>query len=325
MLGKSYNYICIAKSRAPMEYKDYYQVLGVGRQASQAEIKKAYRKLALKFHPDRNPNDKTAEDKFKDINEANQVLSDPEKRSRYDQLGSEYSRWQKQGAADDFDWSRWSSGQPGGNVHVEYAGNAEDLFGGMGGGFSDFFQEIFGGAGGFERGARRQAAQPVAYEQPVTVSLEEAFHGGKRLMQLDGKRLEVKIPAGAKTGTQIRMAGAGPARRGAPPSDIYLKVDVAPDPRFTRNGDDLTTEVETDLYTAVLGGEVHVPTLGGDVILKVPAGTQPGQSIRLKGKGMPQLKSKGRGDLFAKIKVRLPKNLTAQERELFEQLAHTRG
>ncbi len=309
-----------------MEYKDYYQVLGVGRQASKDEIKKAYRKLALQYHPDRNPNNKEAENKFKEANEAYQVLSDPEKRTHYDRLGSDYARWQQTGGRGGFDWSQWATGQPG-NVRVEYSGDINDLFGQ--GGFSDFFQQIFGGMAGFEPGTgfqssgrRGQAARQPAYEQPVTVSLEEAFHGGKRLMQLDGRRLEVKIPAGARTGTKIRMAGAGPAGRSGQPSDIYLVLDVADDPRFIREGDDLTTEVEVDLYTAVLGGETRVPTLDGQVVLKIPAGTQPGQSIRLKGLGMPQLKnSKVRGDLFAKIKVRLPNNLTSEQRRLFEELA----
>lgn len=304
-----------------MEYKDYYKTLGVGRQASQAEIKKAYRKLAMQFHPDRNPNNKEAEDKFKEANEAYQVLSDPEKRTHYDRLGSEYSQWEKRGApGGGFNWGQWTNNDP--NVHVEY-GNMDDLFG-EGGGFSDFFQQIFGGRGGFEPGMRagREARQPAAYEQPVTVSLEEAYRGGTRLMQMDGKRLEVKIPAGARSGTKVRMSGIGPAGRGGQASDIYLVVDVAQDPRFTREGDDLHTEVETDVVTAVLGGEVRVPTMDGDLLLKIPAGTQPGQSIRLTGKGMPRLKkNKERGDLFAKIKVRLPKSLSPEERSLFEQLA----
>jgi curved DNA-binding protein len=302
-----------------MEYKDYYEILGVGRQASQDEIKKAYRKLALQFHPDRNPNNKTAEDKFKEANEAYQVLSDKDKRAHYDRLGKDYSRWQQTGGRGGFDWSQWSTGRPGG-VRVEYGGNAEDIFGD--GNFSDFFQQIFGGLGGFgSQGGRRQAAQP-AYEQPVTVSLEEALQGASRLMQVDGRRLEVNIPAGARSGTKVRMAGAGPAGRNGKPSDIYLVINVAEDPRFLRDGDDLTTEVDVDLYTAVLGGEARVPTLDGQVVLTVPAGTQPGQSIRLKGRGMPQLKDpKKRGDLFAKIKVRLPKNLTTEQRKLFEELA----
>lgn len=299
-----------------MEYKDYYKILGVGRQASQDEIKKAYRKLALQYHPDRNPNNKEAEDKFKEANEAYQVLGDPEKRSHYDKLGSDYSRWQQQGAPDrGFDWGQWTTGTAGnGGRRVEYSGNPEDVFSGRGG-FSDFFEQIFGG--GFSGSGQRVTRQPQAYEQAVTVSLEEAYRGGSRLMQMDGKRLEVKIPAGARTGTKVRMAGAGPNS-----GDIYLVVNVAADPRFTRKGDDLETEVETDIYTAVLGGEVRVPTMDGEVLLTVPAGTQPGQSIRLKGRGMPKLKKPDqRGDLFARIKVRLPKTLSPQEKELFEHLA----
>jgi len=306
-----------------MEYKDYYRMLGVGRQASQAEIKKAYRKLAMQFHPDRNPNNKEAESKFKEINEAYQALGDPEKRSHYDQLGSEYAQWQRQGAPGGFNWGQWTTGRPGqGNVRVEYAGDMDDLFG-QEGGFSDFFQQIFGGLGGVGQPGRIRPARRPAYEQPVTISLEEAYHGGTRLMQVEGRRLEVKIPAGAGTGTRIRMAGAGPAGRGTQASDIYLVVNVAEDPRFTLSGEDLQTEVEVDVVTAVLGGELRVPTLDGDVILKVPAGTQPGQSIRIKGKGLPRLKTnKERGDLFAKIRVRIPKQLTPKQRDLFEKLSN---
>jgi curved DNA-binding protein len=172
------------------------------------------------------------------------------------------------------------------------------------------------------RGRGAQPARQTAYEQPVTISLEEAYRGGTRLMQLDGRRLEVKIPAGARTGTKVRIPGVGPAGRSGQASDIYLVIEVAPDPHFSREGDDLNTEVESDLYTAVLGGEVRVPTLDGEVLLKIPAGTQPGQSFRLKGQGMPRLKkSKERGDLFASVKVRIPQNLSADEKKLFEQLS----
>lgn len=307
-----------------MEYKDYYKVLGVSRQARQDEIKKAYRKLAMQYHPDRNPDNKEAENKFKEINEAYQALGDPEKRSHYDRLGSEYAQWQQQGAPGGFNWGQWTTGRPGpgpGNVRVEYSGNMDDLFS-QEGGFSDFFQQIFGGLGGFGGQRSAQSMRQPVYEQPVTISLEEALHGGTRLMQVDGRRLEVKIPAGATAGTRIRMAGAGPAAPGSQASDIYLVVNVAEDPRFTVSEEDLHTEVETDLFTAVLGGELRVPTLDGDVILKVPAGTQPGQSIRIKGRGMPKRKNKKeRGDLFAKIKVRIPNKLTPKQRELFEKLS----
>lgn len=300
-----------------MEYKDYYQVLGVGRGAGSDEIKKAYRKLALRYHPDRNPNDKQAEDKFKEVNEAYQVLSDAEKRAHYDRLGSAYTEWERRGGQGGFDWGRWAHGGNG-NVRVEFSGDPSEIFGGMGG-FSEFFEQIFGGmrGGGFTQTATRtRPAAAPAYEQPVRISLEEAFRGGTRLLQLDGKRLEVKIPAGAQSGTKIRMAGA------AQGGDLYLVVDVAADPRFRREGDDLHRDVEIDLYTAAAGGEARVPTLDGEVVLTVPPGTQPGQSFRLRGKGMPRLKSpETRGDLFAHLHVRIPKDLDAEEKEFLKRIS----
>lgn len=303
-----------------MEYKDYYKVLGVGRDASAEDIKKAYRKLALKYHPDRNPGDKTAEDKFKEVNEANQVLSDPEKRAHYDQLGSAYTQWERGGGQPGgFDWGQWSN-RGNGNVHVEYADPA-DVFGGRMSSFSDFFEQIFGGfqSGGFGQTATRrsQGTRPApAYEQHISISLDEAYRGGSRLLDLNGKRLEVKIPAGAQTGTKIRMAGA------ANGSDLYLIVDVAADPRFTREGDNLRTEVPIDLATAAAGGEVRVPTLDGEVVLTVPAGTQPNQSFRLKGKGMPKLKQPStRGDLYAQARIRIPKITDPQDKEFLKKLS----
>ena len=313
-----------------MEYKNYYEILGIDRSASEGEIKKAYRKLALDYHPDRNPGDKAAEEKFKEINEAYQVLGDKEKRAHYDQLGSAYSQWQRGGGQGGFDWGQWRTA-PGG-VRVEYSGDLGDLFEGMGG-FSDFFQQIFGGMGGFEasgvqRGQRppqRQSRAPQAFEQPVTISLEEAYRGSARQVSVDGKTLEVKIPAGARSGTKVRMRGAGPRTASGQASDIYLVLEVAADPRFSRKGDNLQTVIDVDLYTAVLGGEVPVHTLAGPVTLHIPAGTQPGQSFRLKGKGMPKLKqSNEHGDLFAKVKIRLPRRLSSEEKKLFEQLADRR-
>lgn len=314
-----------------MEYRDYYKVLGVERNATEQDIKKSYRKLALKFHPDRNPGDKTAEEKFKEINEAYQVLSDPQKRARYDQLGESYSRYQQGGGAPGgFDWSQWAS-QPGGpgNVRVEY-GNVEDIFGG---GFSDFFTQIFGGLGGMggartgtrsrTRSGNRQVSQPQVYEQPVTISFNEAYQGTQRSIQVGSRRLEVKIPAGSKTGTKVRIPGGGPAGPDGQNGDLYLVIDVASDSRFEIEGNDLHTETNVDLYTAVLGGSATVTTPSGNVVLKIPAGTQPGQNFRLAGRGMPALRNpQQHGDLYVRIKVTLPKQLSDQQRKLFEQLAH---
>jgi curved DNA-binding protein len=293
-----------------MEYKDYYKSLGVERSASADDVRKAYHKLAMQYHPDRNPGDKHAEERFKDINEAYQVLSDQQKRARYDQLGSAYSNWQQRGGSPgDFDWSQWFTGQPGapGNVHVEY-GNLNDLFGQDV--FSDFFRSIFGGMGG-GRGAGRGRRAP-AYQQPVSISLDEAYRGTTRAFQSDHRQLKVRIPAGVKTGSKVRAAGAAPDG-----ADLYLIVEVQDNPSFERQGDDLRTSATIDVFTAALGGEAAVQTLEGQVTLKIPAGTQPEQVFRLAGRGMPRLKSpKTKGDLFVRVKVRIPKDLTQQQKEL---------
>lgn len=311
-----------------MDYKDYYKILGVERTASDAELKSAFRKLAMQYHPDRNPNNKQAEEKFKEINEAYEVLSDPQKRARYEQIGDSYSSWQQRGAPENFNWNDWAAAQQGsrgGSARggVDYT-NIEDLFGG--GGFSDFFQTIFGGIGNAGSPSGRQGARAHAqpqYQQEVQITLEEAYRGAERTVQVDGRRLQMKIPAGARTGTKVRMSGGGPAGQDGKPGDLLLIIEVLPDPRYERQGDDLYTEVSIDLYTAVLGGDVRVPTLDGAVLLTIPAGTQPGQSFRLNGRGMPQLRTPSKhGDLFARIKVQIPRSLTPEQRRTFEQLAN---
>jgi len=302
-----------------MDYKDYYKILGVAKTANEDEIKKAYRKLALKLHPDRNPGDKAAEEKFKEINEAYEVLRDKEKRARYDQLGDSYQNWQRTGGAPgNFNWEQWYTNTPGGSGQQV---NVEDLFGGLGG-FSDFFSSIFGGMGGTTtRQTTRRTRQPQAYEQPVQITLDEAYHGAARALQVDNRRLEGKIPPGAKTGTRVRLAGMGPVGPDGQKGDIYLVIEVQPDSRFERDGSNLTGEVTVDLYTAVLGGQARVKTMTSDVMLTIPAGTQPGQKIRLAGRGMPDLRNpKTFGDMLVTVKVQIPKQLNAKQRELFEEL-----
>ena len=304
-----------------MEYKDYYKILGLERSAGTDEVRKAYRKLAMQYHPDRNPNNKQAEEKFKEINEAYQVLSDKQKRARYDQLGSAYSNWEQRSGGrqqGDFDWSQWFGGQPGasGGTRVEY-GDLNDLFGGQEA-FSDFFRSIFGGGGA--QTATRGRSRP-AYQQPVTISLDEVYHGTSRSLQSDGRQLEVRIPAGVKTGSKVRAAGAGPDG-----SDLYLIVDVAEDNRFEREGDDLHTSADTDVFTAILGGEAEVKTFEGIVKLKIPAGTQPEQVFRLSGRGLPRLKSvQTKGDLFVRVKVKIPKKLSIKQKSLLEEAARNKS
>jgi curved DNA-binding protein len=322
-----------------MDYKDYYKILGIDRGATDDEIKRAYRKLARQLHPDVNPGDKTAEARFKDINEAYQVLGDPEKRTKYDRLGSSWQQWQRSGHdPGGFDWSQWFSpggsrrGTPGG-VHVEF-GDINDILGGGAGGFSDFFNALFGG--GMPGVGRAPAGHPRTYrrpgrgqnlEQAIEITLEEAYRGTTRTLERDGTRLQAKIPPGAKTGTRIRLAGQGapvPSQGGGRSGDLYLRITVKPHLRFTRQGDDLHLEAEIDLYTAVLGGEAVVETLEGDIQLKIPAGTQSGQQFRLRGKGMPRLRDGGVGDLYVRVKPRIPRNLSDRERELYQELARLR-
>lgn len=315
-----------------MDYKDYYSVLGVARDASEDDIRKAYRRLARKYHPDVNPGDKDAADRFKDINEAYHVLADAEKRRKYDQLGSSYEQWQNTGGdARGFDWSQWYAGQrTGPEVYTEMG--AEDL-GGFG--FSDFFEALFGSrAAPGTRGARRGTGtwQTVTrrgqdIEEEVEISLEEAAKGTKRIVEMDGRRLEATIPAGVRTGSRVRLKGQGlPGSGGAPSGDLYMRAKVREHPRFERRDDDLYTEVTVDLYTALLGGSVVVPTLDGSVRLTIPPETQNGRTFRLRGRGMPRLRDpQERGDLYVRVRVNLPQNLSDKEKELIGELARMRA
>jgi curved DNA-binding protein len=363
-----------------VDYKDYYKTLGVERGASPADIKKAYRRLARELHPDKNPGDKKAEARFKEVNEANEVLADPKKRQQYDMLGSNWDQFSRAGGgagaagaaggANPFGGDPFGHGGPfagygaagqGGNVRYEFhSAGGED--------FSDFFNMFFGGGGAAaaarpaastatrpkdagrrsgntledlfsklrsndgaasaagaagaaeaagatagptprHRGARR--GEDVDVE--VDLTLEEAFHGSARLVQVGDRRLEVKLPAGVETGSKIRLSGK--AGSGPDAGDLYLIAKVMPHPVFTRSGADLTRELPITLGEAILGGEVEVDTLRGRVLLKIPEGTQQGQSFRLTGQGMPRLKGNGAGDLYARVRVVLPGKLEGRQRK----------
>ena len=297
-----------------MDYKDYYKILGVERKASADDIRSAYRKLAMQYHPDKNPGDKKAEDKFKEINEAYQVLSDEQKRARYDQLGSAYSDFRTGGGRPgDFRWDDWFQQQQGGQQRGY--GNAEEPF--TGGNFSDFFRSIFGEA--VRNSARNQSMQQQqAYQQEVQISFQEAYEGTLRQFQSSsGKKLQVRIPAGVKTGSKVRVAGAGPEGL-----DLYLVVNITDEDKFERDGYDLTTTSTLSVFTLILGGETEVETPAGKVKLTIPAGTQIDQVFRLGGRGMPHLKDpKTKGDLYVKLKVQIPKHLSSKQKELLEEVS----
>lgn len=310
--------------------RDYYTVLGVSRSATEKDIKTAYRKLARKHHPDVNPGDKKSEAQFKEIGEAYSVLSDPEKRKKYDRWGHDWEKIEQAQAAGanvrgrpgstSYTWSSAGGGAPG-----SYNFESEDLGG--------LFEQLFGRAAGGRTRVRSAPRKGKDLEQPVEIMLEEAFNGTQRTFSIQDSQsgeirtVEVKIPAGATEGLRVRIAGKGePGLGGAAAGDLYLIVSVKPHPLFERDGDDLRVKVPTPLYTALLGGEVMVPTpKGSQLALKVPPETANGQRIRLAGQGMPHLNGSGRGDLFAEVTVQLPKNLTSREKDLFAELARARG
>ncbi|TAK33535.1 MAG: J domain-containing protein [Chloroflexota bacterium] len=305
--------------------KDYYAILGVKRDATEKEIKQAYRKLARKLHPDVNPGNKAAESKFKEINEAYEVLSDPEKRKKYDQFGA---NWQH---ADQFTSQGYRGGAPGGfgGHRADTGPYGADMGGGFGG-LGDIFEELLRGGRGGRAGRQPFPRRGEDIEYPIEISLEEAYSGGTRLIdvsapQPDGqtrqRRLEVKIPPGVTTGSRVRIAGEGqPGIAGGPRGDLYLLINVRPHPLFERKGDDLHVEVPVSYLDAILGGEVEVPTLKGKLALKIPAGTQNGKVFRLSGQGMPKLGSQLKGDLYAKVRAVLPTTLSPEEKQLFERM-----
>jgi len=313
-----------------MDFKDYYEILGVPPDAEKKVVKQTYRELAKKYHPDVNPGNKEAEEKFKTINEAYQVLSDTEKRKKYDELRSHYQRWQQSGGRQqDFDWQNWSA-QSGQGVHVQYASpeDLEDLFGSASP-YSDFFNNIFGQVRG-RKSSRGTVPSPrrgrdVEYE--IDLTLEEAYHGTDRLLEIDGHRIKAIIPPGVRSGSRVRLSGQGePGRNSGPAGDLYLLVHILPNETFEREGDDLHIDVPVDIFTAVAGGETRIPTLDKPLILKIPPRTNARRSFRLRGKGMPQLGDPNtHGDLFAMVRLVLPEPLTDKEVNSIRELASSRS
>ena len=315
-----------------MDYKDYYKILGVSRDSSAADIKKVYRKMAAKYHPDANPDDDIAVKKFKDISEAYEVLKDPEKKKIYDEVGSDWKRYHRTGGtADDFNWAQYRPKGAHGGFSYEYSGNFDDMFGAGGGSsFSDFFESLFGG-GGFSAG--KQAAQQNTFRREnldvhatMDVTLEDTANGAEKTFILNNKRMRVKIPRGIKSGQKLKLAGRGNKSSRSPAiGDLYIEIREKPHPSWKRSGDDLIIEKITDIYTLVLGGRLDIHTPRETVKVTVPELTQPGQSLRLKAQGFPVFKDENRyGDMILKLNCRLPEKLSAGEKELFEKLKEMR-
>ena len=293
-----------------MEYVDYYKVLGVDKKASIDDIKKAYRKLARKHHPDLNPNDKEANKKFQQINEANEILSDPENRKKYDQYGKDWKH------ADEFEKQKQSRGQYANSGGQSFSGGEDD--------FSDFFSSMFGG--GESRGRSRQTKfRGQDYNAELQVDLLDAYKTHQQTITVNEKNIRITIPAGIENGQQIRLKGYGaPGVNGGPAGDLYITFSIRNNITFKRSGNDIHTTADIDLYTAVLGGEVTLDTLSGKVKLKVKPETQNGTKMRLKGKGFPLYKKEDEyGDLFITFSVAIPTNLTEKQKELFKELAQT--
>lgn len=297
-----------------MDYKDYYKILGVSKSASQEEIKKAFRKLAVKYHPDKNPGDKKAEEKFKEANEANEVLSDPEKRKKYDEMGDNWKYYEQQEAA------RRASG--GGRGRQQYSSHDD-----FGGNFSDFFESFFGGSGGFsgfdsQRQRTARAVKGEDAEAEMSISFYEAFHGSTRLVNVDGQKINFKLKPGAYEGQVLRMKGKGnPGYNGGEAGDLLITIHVEKDPRYEIKGNDLHFTQNIDVVTAVLGGKTSIAFPDKTVMIDIPPGTDSGKTLRLKGMGMPlPTDPTHRGDAYVKIAIVTPKNLSEEERAVWARL-----
>jgi curved DNA-binding protein len=312
-----------------MEYKDYYKILGVEKSASNAEIKKAYRKLAMKYHPDKNKGDKTAEEKFKEINEANEVLSDNNKRKKYDEMGSNWQNYQQAGGPNEgFDWSRYSNqGQDG---SYSFSGNFEDIFGGSG--YSDFFDMFFGGTGGGSGRERRTSGRTSVmkgqdYEASIDITLEEAYSGTSKVFRVNNQSIKLNIKPGIQNGQVLKLPGkGGEGHRGGQAGDLLLRVNILRHNIFERKGSDLNANLYVTLYDCMLGSKTEFRTLKGTVKIDIPKECPDGKIFRLPKMGMPVYGSSNEfGDLYVTVKAEFPKNLTKKETELFNELKKLRG
>ncbi len=301
-----------------MDYKDYYKILGVSKTASADEIKKAYRKLAVKYHPDKNAGDKAAEAKFKEANEANEVLSKPDKRKQYDELGENWQSYQQAGG-----YANQGSGRPGGRRSSGGAGgfSTEDFYGG-GGQFSDFFENIFGGGAQGGRSTRR-ASTGEDLQAEMHITLEEAFHGASRQVTIGDSKVNMKLKPGVGEGQVLRLKGKGEVgRNGGANGDLLITMHILPNPKFERKENDLYFDQPIDVYTAVLGGKIPVSSINKTVNMTIAAGTDSNKTFRLKGLGMPFYKEPEKfGDAYVRVIIQVPKQLSDQEKELFNQLA----
>jgi len=305
-----------------MDFKDYYQTLGVAKNASETEIKKAYKKLAVKFHPDKNPGNKQAEEKFKEVNEAYTVLSDTEKRKKYDQYGENWKYYENAGSQAYQQQGRRQ--QRSGGASQGYG----DFFGGSAGGgdFSDFFETFFGSSFGGSSSSRGGGVKGSDYQADVTLSFYEAYHGTSRSFTVHGIQNTINLKPGINSGQVLKIKGkGGPGVNGGTPGDLFITVHVESDARFERKGDNLYMDLKIPLYVAVLGGKVEVPTLKGNVHITVPSEIQNGKVLRMKEMGMPKYKEIGKfGDLYVKLIIALPEKLSEEEKQLFRQLAALR-
>ncbi len=297
-----------------MDYKDYYSVLGISKTATKAEIKKAYRNLAKKYHPDKTNGNSVLEEKFKEISEAYEVLSHDENRKKYDELGANWKNQQQAGGSGGFDYSQYYANTGGQGGHQSFEGDPEM--------FSEFFNNIFGGGYSRSGGRRQTARKGQNYMAEMDMTLEEAYHGGTRILNVNGKKLRIKTKPGTKDSQKIKLSDKGsPGLNGGSPGDLYITISIHPNPDFKRKGDNLYADLPLDLYTSVLGGKVEIPTLNGNVHMTIPKGTQGGKILRLKGKGMPVYGSTSNfGDLYVKTSILVPTNLTDEEEKLFVKL-----